>query len=323
MEVEQAAWAAFDSFRSDDSLCLVFDKLAEYHCTACGGRKSFDVYDDLPVCTDCGKVDDSYVSDEPEWRSGLDESGVASDPSRIGAPVNTDHFSAAWGVGTIMTVAYKASSDMRRLARINHHLQMNHKDRSLFHAYTGLDQVCKSVLNLPDNVIYAIKIKYRKFNDGKLTRGAVRQGVKANCVAQACHEFNISRTTHEIAEAFGIPARDLSRTYDIFQEQIPDGDVNMTMPADLISRFFNDITTVPEMDRGRTKMKIISTCRRLEPSIALMGRTPKAVAAAVMYVMLTPLVTKPDICRICDVSCPTLNKLELIVKGELKEMQQL
>jgi DNA-binding transcriptional regulator YhcF (GntR family) len=149
------------------------------------------------------------------------------------------------------------------------------------------------------------------------------RALKANCVAQACHEFNISRTTHEIAEAFGIPARDLSRTYDIFQEQIPDGDVNMTMPADLISRFFNDITTVPEMDRGRTKMKIISTCRRLEPSIALMGRMPKAVAAAVMYVMLTPLVTKPDICRICDVSCPTLNKLELIVKGELKEMQQL
>jgi transcription initiation factor TFIIB len=319
-------WAQFDELLKErEPEMPLLDPYAQFTCPNCGGKRTLwdegVVQSNIATCSECGVCDDFYMCDEPEWRNCMDD-GACVDKSRVGAPTNTDHFSAAWGVGTIMTVAYKASSEMRRLARINHHLQMNHKDRSLFHAYAGLDQVCKSVLKLPDNVIYAIKIKYRKFNEGKLTRGAVRSGVKANCVAQACHEFNISRTTHEIANAFGIPARDLSRTYDIFQEQIPDDDVNITMPADLVSRFFNDVTTVPEMERGRTKMKIISACRRLEPSIKLMGRTPKAVAAAVMYVLLSPLVTKPDICRICDVSCPTLNKIEMIVKGELKELQQ-
>jgi transcription initiation factor TFIIIB Brf1 subunit/transcription initiation factor TFIIB len=323
MELEQAAWAAFDLIRAEAPPCPAFDKLAEYHCNVCGGRKSYDVYDDLPVCTDCGKVDDSYVSDEPEWRSGLDESGVASDPSRIGAPVNTDHFSAAWGQGTLIRVpAWRGPNSpstykQMRMARIHQHSTMNHRDRALFHAYLSLDKVGKQILNLPEAVLYQAKIKYKAFNEAVLTRGAVRNGIKANCIFQACREFGVARTTKEIADAFGIPPRDLSRTTEIFQEHVPDKKVHVTTPADLIARFVNEIACIPDAVRGRIKMKIVKGCHALDECVELMGRTPKAVACAVIFYVLSLEGLKPnktDICRICDVSVPTLGKIETLVK---------
>ena len=77
---------------------------------------------------------------------------------------------------------------------------MNHKDRSLFHAYKDIESAASGVLNLPSTVIRDAKVMYKKFNGEKLTRGAVRTGVKANCVFMACKLAKIPRTTREIAE---------------------------------------------------------------------------------------------------------------------------
>ena len=242
-------------------------------CEHCGGQRQYTVFDDLPVCIDCGRVDYEFVSEEPEWRSGGDE--CKADPSRVGAPVNTDHFSAAWGASTIMSVAKQASYQQKRLAMINLHNSMNHKDRALFHAYQDLDKVGKQILGLPDSVMYQVKIKYKAFNEAVLTRGAVRSGIKANCVFQACREAGVARTTKEIADAFGIPARDLSRTFDIYQEQMPETEVHVTGSANLIPRFFNDITCVPTDHRGRIKMKITKVCKEMEECVELQGRTPQ------------------------------------------------
>jgi transcription initiation factor TFIIIB Brf1 subunit/transcription initiation factor TFIIB len=315
-EVLSQVWADLDSLRRTDD-CLEIRPHADYTCEACGGPKQFDVYDDLPVCIDCGRVDFEFVSDEPEWRSGGDADGPGGDPSRVGAPVNTDHFSAAWGNSTVMSVK-NGSYKQKRLAMINLHTSMNHKDRALFHAYQDLDKVGKQILNLPDCVMYSAKIKYKAFNEAVLTRGAVRNGIKANCIFQACREFNVARTTKEIADAFGIPARDISRTFDMYQEQVPETEVHVTTAADLVPRFFNEITCVPDAQKGRVKAKVINTCKDLAECVELMGRTPKAVACAVMFVVIKDSgfeIDKADLCKICGVSVPTLGKIESIVRN--------
>jgi transcription initiation factor TFIIIB Brf1 subunit/transcription initiation factor TFIIB len=313
-----AVWAAFDELRAP----LIGSQPAarpDWEC-GCGGLKIFNS-DGLPTCSDCGRADYSYVSDEPEWRGGMDDDGAVSDPSRVGAPTNLDHFSAAWNTGTIMTVKSSAAGSMKRLARINFHTSMNHKDRSLFHSYADMDRVGKQILSLPDNVMYAAKIKYRHFSESTLTRGAIRVGVKANCIFQACKEFGVARTTQEIAAAFEIPVRDMARTTEIFLDQVPEAKVTVTTPSDLIARFWNSVTNVNESDRGRLKMRIISTCKKLEDSSGLQGRTPKAVACAVMWTFLKEKgVTKAELCKICDVSVPTLTKLEAIVMKDLKAL---
>ena len=250
MEIE-SAWVAFELCRGASDTVCTSDPNAEYLCS-CGGCKEFNL-DGLPVCTECGRCDDSYISDEPEWRGGMDDDGKVSDPSRVGAPSNLDHFSAAWNTGTIMNAPRAAGSSMKRLVRINFHLSMNHKDRSLFHAYAEMDRIGKQVLGLQDNVMYAAKIKYKQFSESVLTRGAVRTGVKANCVFQACKEFGVARTTQEIASAFEIDGRDLARTTEKFLDTSPEVKVTVTTPADLISRFFNNVQCVPDAERGRVK----------------------------------------------------------------------
>lgn len=268
----------------------------------------------LLVCVSCGRTDWDYISDEPEWNGNAD--GEGPDMCRVGAPVNTTLYSTQWGSGTIISTK-NATFAQKRMARINFHTSMNHKDRSLHHAYDDLDHVGKNVLNLPENVLLQAKIMYRKFNEEKLTRGAVRTGIKANCIFRACSDANISRTTQEIATAFNIPVRDISRTADQFRETIPTVQTSVTKPSDLVARLFNEVTCVPENDRGRTRQKIIQACRDYEQNIKLMGKTPKGVVSAVMYVTLANLgfdVDKEEIRRICDVSMPTLNKLEKICR---------
>lgn len=269
--------------------------------------------DGLYVCVSCGRTDWDFVSDEPEWNGGPDDDGL--DQSRVGAPVNTTLYSAEWGSGTIMQVR-GLSFAQKRLARINFHTSMNHKDRSLHHAYDDLDRVGRSVLNLPETVLMQAKIMYRKFNEEKLTRGAIRIGIKANCIFRACRDSNVARTTQEIAEAFGIPARDVSRTADMFRETIPEKAAGVTKPSDLIARLFNEVKCVPDEQRGRVRQKVIQLCRVYESDMKLMGKTPKGVASAVMFVSLVQMgfeVNKDEICAICDVSLPTLNKLEKLL----------
>ena len=269
--------------------------------------------DGLYVCVSCGRTDWDFVSDEPEWNGGPDDDGP--DQSRVGAPVNTTLYSAEWGSGTIMEVR-GLSFAQKRLARINFHTSMNHKDRSLHHAYDDLDRIGRTVLNLPDAVLLQAKIMYRKFNEEKLTRGAIRTGIKANCIFRACRDANVARTTQEIAEAFGIPARDVSRTADMFRETIPEKSAGVTKPSDLIARLFNEVKCVPDEQRGRVRQKVIQSCRVYESDMKLMGKTPKGVASAVMFVTLAQMgfeVNKDEICAICDVSLPTLNKLEKLL----------
>ena len=317
MTMVDHAWAAFDELRSRPDACSA--SRPEWECE-CGGLKIFND-DGLPTCEECGRTEFSYMSDEPEWRGGMDNDGVVSDPSRVGAPTNLDHFSSAWNTGTIMNAPRAAGSSMKRLVRINFHLSMNHKDRSLFHAYAEMDRVGKQVLGLQDNVMYSAKIKYKQFSESVLTRGAVRTGVKANCIFQACKEFGVARTTQEIAAAFEIAVRDVARTTEKFLDTSPEVRVAVTTPADLISRFFNNVSCVPDAERGRVKMRIVSACKSLDDSPGLQGRTPKAVACAVMWHILKDRgLTKADLCKICDVSVPTLTKLEAIVTKDLKAL---
>jgi hypothetical protein len=315
-------FAAADSVRQpsnhEDSIHI----WSEYRCQFCPddglldgeyvtGTKILNA-DGLPTCVSCGRSDKMYISSEPEWNGGCNEDGF--DPSRVGAPVNTTLFSASWGSGTIMAVKTSGTYANKRLARINFHTSMNHKDRALHHSYEELEQIGRGILNLPDSVMLQAKIMYRKFSENVLTRGAIRTGIKANCMLRACQDAQVARTTQEIADAFKIPAKDISRTADLFRETIPSQEVSTTKSSDLISRIFNAVD-IPDNVRGRTRQKAIRTCSQIEVHPSLMGKTPKGVAAAVLYLILSEYeITRESIAKMCEVSIPTLIKLENIVK---------
>jgi transcription initiation factor TFIIIB Brf1 subunit/transcription initiation factor TFIIB len=310
-------WEVFDAFRKSQEESLSVRESKSNFCK-CGGEKII-TSDCLPFCPKCGIVDMMYLDDRPEWTSGVSESGVSSDPSRCGSlATDCELFSTHWGTGTIINTQYSSSYSMRRMARINFHTSMNHKDRSLFHAYKDIDEAAKQILNLTDAVAKDAKIMYRKFTGEKLTRGAVRLGIKANCVLYACKLSNFPRTTKEIADAFGIPTKDISRTSHMFRETIlsenQKSKSTITRPIDVIHRLLNSFEI-----KNVSSIKCRKLCKHLEDCIPLMGKTPTSIASVVILLVLGSATTKQDVCEKCGISLPTLNKIEAIVKTYLED----
>jgi len=281
-------------------------------CRECSGVKIISP-EGLPTCSECGLVEDNFVDDTPEWTSGLTDDGRVNDPSRCGNPnANPELFSQNWGKGTIISTQRSSTYENKRMAKINFHMSMNHKDRSLYHAYRDIDEACH---NLPETVRKDAKMMYRKFNDEKLTRGAVRLGIKANCILYACRLAQFPRTTKEIADMFGIQSKDISRTTQIFKDTIMGVTKKnyVTKAYDVMQRLLNSF----EVSRDE-RHKCNKMCTATEDCIELMSKTPNSVASAIIYIVLSPNVTKADVCEKCSVSVPTLNKIENIIKKHLE-----
>lgn len=307
----ESIWAQVDSLLNT-GVTVQRENDDQYICK-CGGPKVF--FDaDLPTCTSCGRVDDVFISDEAEWTSGIDADGHVSDPSRCGAPTDTDLFSENWGMSTVMQTRGQSYA-VRKLSRISFHSSMNHKDRSLFHVYKEFDTV-KDMLGLNDTIIRTAKIMYKQFSESKLTRGNVRIGIKANCVFMACKQHNYPRTTKEIADAFEISTRDMGRTVSMMSEST----TTFTKPRDVVVRIMQHIE-IGDDKKKVIKSKIFKSCDMLENCVKLMGKTPSGVASAIVYTILyregVP-VSKQTVCEAANISVPTLNKIEAIVKQELQ-----
>ena len=93
------------------------------------------------------------------------------------------------------------------MCRLNFHDSMNHRDRALHKAYLEFDQICKQNLNLPPTINKIAQGYYKKIAESQLTRGAVRSGIKANCVFFACKEAKVPRTTQEMPVRLASPPK--------------------------------------------------------------------------------------------------------------------
>ena len=281
-------------------------------CRECCGVKIFSP-EGLPTCSECGLVEDRYVDDTAEWTSGMNDDGRVKDPSRCGNPnANPELFSQHWGKGTIISTQHSSTYENKRMAKINFHMSMNHKDRSLFHAYRDIDEACHT---LPDVVLKDAKMMYRKFNEEKLTRGAVRLGIKANCVLYACRLAKHPRTTKEISDMFGIQSKDVSRTTQMFKDTIMGiTEKNyVTKSFDVMNRLLNSFVVTKD-----ERLQCIKLCNSTEDCVELMSKTPNSVASAIIYKVLGSKVKKSELCEKCNISVPTLNKIDNIIKKHLE-----
>lgn len=310
MEELAAIWSDVDKLLKKPILIKSVNKNL---CKNCDVIKIFN-REGIPTCPSCGLVDSQYIDEAPEWTSGISDDGKVTDNSRCGNPdANPELFSDSWGKGSIIVTKNMSSYKDKRMAKINFHQSMNHKDRSLFHAYKDIDEAC---ILLPDSVLKDAKMMYKKFNDKKLTRGAVRTGIKANCVLFACRMSKIPRTTKEIADMFSIQSKDISRTSQMFKTVMLGKTTNSytTLPHDVMQRLLNAYDVSRE-----ERLKCNNMCSKLESCSDLMSKTPNSVASVIIYMVLKNRVSKNDICEKCSISIPTINKIENIIKKYLED----
>lgn len=269
--------------------------------------------DGFYTCTECGDVGSCAISDEAEWQTDSNGSSyLATNPT-----TDTDLYSAKWGVGTVVSVKWNNTASQRRIAKVSLYNSMNHRDRALHHAYKDFDSV-QDILGLVPNITRAAKILYKKFNEKKLTRGAVRTGIKANCIFFACKEHNSPKTAQEICNALAIPTKDMSRTVNIFKDVLLNDTQENAVIITSKDVVMQHLAHLGIYD-GRFKMKCMRLCEELKTCVELMGKTPKGVAAAVIYTLLNGTRTKQEICDACSISVPTLNKLVLIIESKIKD----
>ena len=321
----EADWAMFRTALPKPTTVLATTKSKNIHeCAECGGRMIPENCDNLPVCTECGVVVSYVIDDSAEWVNSVSDTGQVTDQARCGQAKDLALFSEQWGGGTIIQTNRRSSAASRRTARINFHMSMNHRDRALFHAYKSIEEPAE-IIGVSSQTIRDAKIMYRKFNGDKLTRGAVRTGIKANCLFYACKMSDCPRTTKEIADAFGIPTKDISRTTDIFKDTMfptasstntnPNSGSSITTPRDVIGRVINNFNI-------ENRRKIHADCNKfadkLETCVALMGKTPLSVAAVIVMKVMGEAVTKQMIVEKCSVSLPTINKIESLINKHLE-----
>jgi hypothetical protein len=133
MKVEDMtdAWEQFEAFHiAQKPPPPSVEKNSVYFCP-CGGVKV--TTNNMPTCSGCGRVDRIFVDESAEWTTG-GEDKTGPDPARCGMPADNELFSEQWGAGLVIN-SKGASYEVRRMAKISFHSSMNHKDRSLFHAY--------------------------------------------------------------------------------------------------------------------------------------------------------------------------------------------
>lgn len=306
-----------------DGLFDVLDSLQPKHTVVpeihdpeqCRNCKKFDGILG-PTCTFCGFTEQIYICEEAEWKSGVSEDGVAHDPCRVGMAADP-LYSSNWGRATLISTNFKNRQKYGLAARINFHSSMNHRDRALHKAYQEFDAIAQT-LGIGGSIVQYAKTYYKKFSETALTRGAVRNGIKANCLFWACKINKFPRSTQEIADAFGISTNDISRTFDKTREIINPKINSITKPVDMVPRIFNTLGINVHRENARLKMKCCRVCESVARCPKLMGKTPNAVAVVVIYRVLkdTPSeISKEMLADKISISIATINKLDVIVKG--------
>lgn len=308
---DESIW---DVFYADEKPRVDSEPIDTYTCSNC--KKSG--YISFSVCTNCGYDTGNYITSEAEWVSCVSD-GVVKDDCRVGMPKNP-LFSSNSGIGTVISTNGRHRSKYSLAARINYHSSINHVDRALYKAYCEFDDA-GARLRVSKNVIDAAKFHYKKFSETTLTRGAVRAGVKANCLFWACKDNNCARSTQEVADAFEISSNDMSRTYDMARDVICPQKNEIMTAGDLIPRILNNLN-ICTLDKkfGRLKMTCIRFGKMLSEYPTLMSKTPAAIASVSILRVFAESeyeITKDDIAEAAGISKTTISKIDSIVKGLL------
>jgi len=103
---------------------------------------------------------------------------------------------------------------------------------------------------------------------------------------------------------------------------IDDGFGNVINPNGVMYRydmlrtgFFDNGNDIPDDIKRRMRMKVIRTCEKVQESVELMGKTPKTIAATVIRIIMVEWMNMQQVCELCEVSAPTIKKIEDVIKS--------
>ncbi len=291
---------------------------ARYVCSACS---STEVYIDSArgevICSNCGLVlSDHSIDMGPEWRAfTADEQNARQ---RVGGPTDWSKFDQ--GLTTIIgrqnvdAAGRKLSSTRRaqihRLRKWQIRTKVHSSDkRNLAVAMTELHRI-SSQLSIPYSIRETSAVIYRKALRKRLTRGRTILGMVAASLYLACRVHQVPRPLEEIVEQIHITRKELSLCVRLILRYL-NLKIPHSNPIEFVHRFGTELN-LP----GEAKKKAIDILKRAREERLTIGKDPKGMAAAAIYVasILTgSRRTQLEIAR-------TARVTEVTVRNRYKEM---
>jgi transcription initiation factor TFIIB len=219
-----------------------------------------------------------------EWRSF--NSGQFDEVARTGSPMK--YVKLNKGLVTMIDrrgtdlrgnkLSTKSRSQMYRLIKWHKRASISSSmQRNLSIALTELRRVA-SYLNIPESLVEAAALLYRKTVKKGLIRGRLIEAVVAAVLYTVCRTYNVPRTLNEMAEASGLTKKEIGRTYRFLVRELK-LEVPLTNPIHYIPRFASELNLSGEVQEEGRKI--------LEQAIGnglISGRGPTGVAAAAVYI---------------------------------------
>ena len=237
------------------------------------------------ICEKCGLVvSEDLVDLGKDWRSfdsdGFDESARTGSPKKYvklnkGLVTMIDRRGRDLRGNKLST---KSKAQMYRLVKWHKRASVSSSmQRNLSIALTELRRVA-SYLNIPESLVEAGALLYRKTVEKGLIRGRLIEAVVAAILYTICRTYNVPRTLNEMAEASGLTKKEIGRTYRFLVRELK-LEVPMTNPIHYIPRFAAELNLSGEVQEvGR---QIID--KAIDQGL-ISGRGPTGVAAAAVYI---------------------------------------
>jgi transcription initiation factor TFIIB len=251
-------------------------------CPECKSDKFYEDENKAEIiCAKCGMVmEEGMIDTTQDWRAF--DQDQQSKRSRTGAPLTYKRHDKGLTteIGKSVTELFKVPAKRRsqyfRLRKWQKRL-LTSKDRNLSFALGELERLV-SFLGLPKTLHEEVAELYEKALQKGLIRGRSIESIIASLVYSLAREYKSPRTLAEIAQASGIPKRELGRTYRYISRKLSMKILPATAES-YIPRFASMLKL-----RDKTEVRAIKILNEAMKKDVVSGKGPCGCAAAAIYI---------------------------------------
>ena len=251
-------------------------------CPECGSTKFYEDANKAEViCAKCGTViQEGMIDTTQDWRAF--DHDQQSRRSRTGAPLTHKRHDKGLtteigkGVTELFKVPAKRRSQYFRLRKWQKRL-VTSKDRNLSFALGELERLV-SFLGLPKTLHEEVAELYEKALLKGLVRGRSIESIIASLVYSLAREYKSPRTLAEIAQASGIPRRELGRTYRYISRKL-----NMRILPATAESYIPRFSSMLKL-KDKTEVRALKILRKAMEKDVISGKGPCGCATAAIYI---------------------------------------
>ena len=292
-------------------------------CEKCGESLEECEKDETWTCTACGNVIMRQIDLCAEYRFfGADERG-STDPSRVGAPVDSRFPESSLGTMILNTCGKGKNGIMAKIRRYHMWNMLPYKERSLLHVFETFS-LTASNHGLNQQAIDTGKQLYSCLIDHCDKRGLSRNSVIASCIYTSLKQIGQPRKPKEVADMFHLTTAQFTKSFKHFQEvfafaqqrnllpeQITPSDLKTTSAADYCSYPLSKLP-LTRTEIVTLEKESIEIARFIEKKSISPENMPSSLAAGVIAYVLGKNghadISHDRIAAVSNVSVATLQK---------------